>query len=88
RNLPAADLLDPTTGRWRTPDDLTCVLRRVGLDTETAGPVAAYCGGGVAATAVAFALTLLGHSDTAVYDGSWNEWGERPDLPAETGAPA
>jgi thiosulfate/3-mercaptopyruvate sulfurtransferase len=86
-NLPAADLLDPATGRWRTPDDLADVLRGAGLDPETGGPVATYCGGGVAATAVAFALTLLGHGDAAVYDGSWNEWGERTDLPNQVSTP-
>jgi thiosulfate/3-mercaptopyruvate sulfurtransferase len=45
----------------------------------------AYCNGGVTATAVLFALHRLGHDRWANYDGSWNEWGERFDLPAVTG---
>ena len=42
-----------------------------------------YDGSGVAASKLAFVLTLLGHEDVAVYDGGWAEWGNRLDLPVD-----
>lgn len=60
------------------------IRRRVeaqGLRTDL--PTVAYCNGGVAATVVLFNLFRLGYENLSNYDGSWNEWGPRADLPAE-----
>ncbi len=43
-----------------------------------------YCAGGIAATAAALALTVLGETNVAVYDGSLNEWTADPDAPLVT----
>jgi len=49
--------------------------------------VLAYCGGGIAATGDAFALTaLLGREDVAVYDASMQEWANDASLPMEIGS--
>jgi thiosulfate/3-mercaptopyruvate sulfurtransferase len=40
-----------------------------------------HCHTGVRAAHTLFTLTLLGYNQQRNYDGSWQEWGNRPDLP-------
>ncbi len=49
--------------------------------------VVTYCQGGVRAAHAAFSLTLAGYPNVTMYDGSWAEWGNDPNLPIETGEP-
>jgi thiosulfate/3-mercaptopyruvate sulfurtransferase len=81
-NLPAAQLLDPATNTFLSADQLRDKFEAVGaMDRE----VIVYCGGGIAATADAFALTMLGHTKVKVYDASMSEWAKDETLPMETG---
>ncbi|GAB2468287.1 thiosulfate/3-mercaptopyruvate sulfurtransferase [Conyzicola lurida] len=43
--------------------------------------VVTYCAGGIASSSDALALTLLGHTDVAIFDGSLNEWVADPEAP-------
>jgi thiosulfate/3-mercaptopyruvate sulfurtransferase len=81
-NVPAASLIDPETNTFLSPDELRHRLGAVGaLDR----PVIAYCGGGIAASADALILTMLGHQDVKIYDASLSEWAKDPSLPMATG---
>lgn len=77
-NVYAQHLIDPETRQFRAPEELQEQLQIAGD-----GRVIAYCGGGISATVDAFALTLLGKDDVAVYDGSMTEWLSDRALPVE-----
>jgi len=68
-------------GNFKSNAELRAVLEGEGL--QAGRRVVAYCNGGVAATTLLFSLSLLGYPALANYDGSWNEWSKRPELPIE-----
>jgi thiosulfate/3-mercaptopyruvate sulfurtransferase len=82
-NVPSRALLDPNTQEYLPLDEIRKLVEPTGaLERDR---VITYCGGGVAASSDAFVLTLLGHTNVAVYDGSLLEWAADASLPMATG---
>ena len=81
-NLPAAQLIDLATNAFLPAAELRRRFEGVGAFGRE---VITYCGGGIAASADAFALVMLGHPDVKLYDASMSEWATDPTLPMETG---
>lgn len=81
-NVPYASLLGDD-GTFAPPDRLRTAFEATGALARPR--VICYCGGGISATMDALALTLLGHPNVAVYDGSLSEWVLDPALPMATG---
>jgi len=85
-NLPYELLIDSPSGTMKPAEALVRLFAEAGVDMKR--PVVTTCGSGVTASLLALGLHLVGHKDTAVYDGSWSEWGARSDTPIEAGAAA
>ena len=82
-NVPTADLINPETNEFYSAAIIAEKFKNVG--TETSNRILTYCGGGIAASATAFLLTMLGHSDVGLYDNSLSEWAIDGSLPMEIG---
>ncbi|MBR1218445.1 3-mercaptopyruvate sulfurtransferase [Bradyrhizobium sp. U87765 SZCCT0131] len=82
-NLPYNELFDAATGTMKPIDELKARFTAAGLDLDR--PIVTTCGSGVSAAVLTLALYRLGVRGSALYDGSWSEWGHVDGPPVATG---
>lgn len=68
-------------GEMKPAAELRAMYEAAGVTPDR--EIVTYCQGGYRAAHAYLALRLLGYPRVKNYLGSWNEWGNRPDLPLE-----
>lgn len=82
-SLPSSDMV--ADGMMKDPVTIRRIFADSGVDLER--PIVTSCGSGINAATLTLALDMIGLDvgKTALYDGSWTEWGGREDTEIATG---
>jgi thiosulfate/3-mercaptopyruvate sulfurtransferase len=81
-NLSYLDVVDQDNNKFKSPEALKELFRAAGL--QPGNLMVSYCHIGQRATVLYFTAKMLGY-DAKMYDGSWEDWSHRKDLPIVTG---
>lgn len=79
-SLPFSSLIDQTTKKLKSSEELKQILSISGIDPSSDVEKRLMCGTGVTAVVLDVALEQAGiGGNKKVYDGSWTEWAQRVD---------
>ena len=80
-NIPSTEMINKNTYLYKSTKQLKKIFNEYNLFNKE--KVITYCGGGIAATNLAFAITMTGFKNITIYDASLNEWARNDRLPLE-----
>jgi thiosulfate/3-mercaptopyruvate sulfurtransferase len=82
-HIPSAINIDWTrnieNGAFKSKQKLTKIYSRIPKDAQ----IITYCQGGYRAANAFLVLKMLGYKNVKMYLGSWGEWGNKEEFPAE-----
>jgi thiosulfate/3-mercaptopyruvate sulfurtransferase len=81
-NLSYLSVVNEDTNKFKNPDQLKALFSAAGL--KPGNLMVSYCHIGQRATILYFTAKMLGF-DAKMYDGSWEDWSHRKDLPIVKG---
>jgi thiosulfate/3-mercaptopyruvate sulfurtransferase len=82
RSVPSQELYRADL-TMKSPEELRELFAGLGATPERR--VVTYCGVGISASALLYALERAGIEDVSLYDAGWDEWGRDPERPVARG---
>lgn len=80
KSIPFSTLVEESTNKFKSPETLRALFTTAGVGAKNT--VATYCHIGQQASLLYFVARYLGY-DAHLYDGSFQDWSNRSDLPVE-----
>jgi thiosulfate/3-mercaptopyruvate sulfurtransferase len=83
KNIPFSSLVEDADNKFKSPEALRQLFTTEGVKPQDS--IATYCHIGQQASLLYFVARYLGY-DAHLYDGSFDDWSRRPELPIEKSA--